>query len=356
MYGTLSFTQIYHNLVKDSVNNGGYKLEISVVEKNTRRFNVGVNYDSEIKVGVLFNYLSKNLLFKNSIFKVNLRLGNEVLAGLSYIIDNGWKPGLGIDVNLFSKRLFLYNGKSTPSASLMLLNSVSSVYTQVSFLSTAIVGGGAQYEAVDIYEKTTAIDFSTITRQYLNLFAFFKADYLDSKNFPQAGFYFNSEAKIIKEKDVNTRLFVKANYMNVIPFFNHRVHLIPKIYTGTLVGDNLPVEYSFLSGGFTRQMKKGYTPFVGNAYNERLSETMLIGRLDLRFNTFDKQYFTLIGNIGSFAYSYKDIFRNEDKENINIGFGAQYSFDTKIGPLEVAIAQSDLSNTLSYFVSLGFVF
>jgi len=355
LYGTLSFKQIYYNLIEDSVSKSN-KIEISVVEKNTRKFNVGINYDTEIKVGVLLNYSSKGLLFKNSIFKVNLRIGNENLIGLSYIFDNGWKPGLGTDINFFNKRIYLYDGKSTPSVSLNLLNSISSIYTQMLFLSTANIGVGAQYEIVGIHEETSVIDIGKVTRQYLNLFAFLKADYLDRKHFPKAGFYFNSEAKLIKEESVNSRFFLKVNYMNVIPLFKQRIHLIPQIYTGTLVGDALPIEYAFLSGGFNMQMKKGFTPFIGHAYNERISETMLIGRLDLRINTFNKQYFTLIGNIGSFAYSYEEIFKNENEKNIDIGFGAKYSFDTKIGPLEVAVAQSDLSNKLSYYVSLGFIF
>ena len=356
LYGTLNFNQIYYNLVIDESSDGAYKLEVDLVEKNTRSFNVGINYDSEIKVGVLLNYTRKNMLINNSILKVNIRVGQENRVNLNYIIDNGWKPGFGTDIDFYNKRINVFAGEEKPLLELNLYDFTSKIYTQMSFFSTAIIGGGAEYESVSILEQTSVIDIGKYTRQYVNLFAFLQADYLDRKHFPKVGFYFNSNAKFIKEDAVDGRLFFKANYFNVIPFFKHKVHLIPQIYTGTLVGETLPLEYYFMSGGYNKQMVKGFTPFIGHAYNERITASMLIGRLDLRFNTFTNQYITFTGNIGSFAQTYDDILENNDENNIDMGYGLKYSFDTKIGPLEFAVAQSDLSNRWNYYITLGFVF
>ena len=355
LYGTGYFNQIYYDIKK--LKHDSCELDLDFVEKYSRNFQIGLNYNSELGIGLLLGYTAKNLIFNGDRYSTEIKIGQESYIKNRFLIDKGWIPGIGVDLDVVTKRLFYYNYNEKPVFTLGMANLLMKAYTQMNFFRTAQIGGGIEFEGVRLENEYALIEDFEYKKRYLNVYAFVKADYLDNYYFPTSGMYFRGTAKIINQFDYNElRFFFKANLRFAIPVISNKVTLIPQIYTGTLVGQDLPLEYYFYSGGYNNQYYKGIQPFVGLQYNEYISASSAIARADVRYNFIKNHYLTFTANFGSFAPKFEDMIKNDKKEYLRAGFGLKYSIKTIVGPLEFAIYESDLHHNPGFYLNLGYIF
>ncbi len=354
LYGTLYFKQIFYNL--EPLSNNKVALKITFEEKYSRSIRLGLNYNSELGVGLLLSYSAKNLIFNGDKYSTDIKIGSEPYFKNTVQIDKGWMPGIGFDFDIVTKRLSYYSFNEKPVFTLGMANLMARLYTQVNLFRIAHLGGGVEFEGVRLERETATIEDFDYKKKYLSLYAFLKADYLDKLYFPKSGLYFNGLIKIINQEQTNSWFFFKSEFKYVTPLFIDKLTLIPQAYTGTFVGDDLPIEYSFYTGGLNTQNFKGLFPFVGLQYNEILSESMAVLRADIRYNLFKNNYITFMANAGSFGKTYQDIIENKTNVLLQTGFGLKYSVKTIIGPVELAIYESDLHHKLGVYLNIGFVF
>ncbi len=350
--GSDYFSSIYYNTVFEK---GKTILNLYVVEKTNRQFKVGANYNTISQASVLLTYINKNLLLKSSRLQLTAKVGKEPYLFANYLIDNGWKPGLGFTVFGLVKNILMYNGRENSAIATYNINNLSvKLYTQSTLYNSIIIGGGGEYEGTTITEDI-AIKFGDYKKNYFNIFGFLNVDYLDKLYFPNSGFLVNAEFKTIFEAYYDPRVYLSFRYKQVIPIVK-KLNLLPKIYAGTNIGDDIPIEYLFTTNEFIEYPIKSYVPFIGLKYNQRYAQTILIGRLDLQYQIFKNNYLTFIANIGSFADTYEDVIKNDNKEYISTGFGMSYSIQTLIGPISLGFSESDYTHTVFTYFAIGFQF
>lgn len=351
--GSDYFSSIYYKTIFE---NGKTVLHLDVVEKTNRQFKLGVNYNTISQASVLLTYVSKNLLAKGSRLQLTAKVGQEPYIFSDYLIDNGWKPGLGIRVFGLVKKILLYDGKqNNPIATYNINNLSVRLYTQSTLYNSIIIGGGGEYEGTSITEDI-AIQFGDYKKNFFNIVGFLKIDHLDQLYFSNAGFILDVKFKTIFEAYYDPRLYLSLRYKHVIPLIKNKLNLLPKIYAGTNIGEDIPIEYLFTTNEFIEFPVKSYMPFVGLRYNQRYSQTTAIGRLDLQYQIFKNNYITLIANIGSFANTYEDIINNDNKNYITTGLGLSYSIQTLIGPITLGFSESDYTHTVFTYFAIGFQF
>ena len=352
--GSEYFTSIFYEIKHKNYNT---ILSIDVQEKTSRQFKVGVNFNTISKASVLLTYVSKNLLAKGSRLQLSAKIGQNPMFFGDFFIDNGWKPGFGISVLGFTKDIALYDYKqNNPSSTFNLSNLITRIYTQSSLYNSVLIGIGAEYEGTLINKNVSVIDFDEYQRSYFNIVGYLKIDLLDKLYFSNTGFLINTTFKTIFESYYDPRIYLSLRYMQSIPIIKNRFNILPKIYTGTNIGEDIPIEYLFTTNEFFEFPIKSFMPFIGLKYNQRYAKTVVIGRLDLRYMIFKNNYITLSGNLGSFAKTYEYILKNDNKDYMTFGVGITYSMETIIGPISLSFAESDYTHTVFTYFSLGFQF
>ena len=94
---------LYGSKVYDKANFQYVKLNdkktalIQLKEKNTRHsLGFGVHYDDDFSIALLTNYTMRNAGLPNSIFKLDVAISENPRGSISYIIERGFVPALGI--------------------------------------------------------------------------------------------------------------------------------------------------------------------------------------------------------------------------------------------------------------------
>ena len=351
--GSDYFTSIYYKTI---FKNGETTLQLDVVEKTSKLFKLGVNYNTISQASVLLSYVRKNMLAKGSRLQLTAKIGQEPYIFSSYLIDNGWKPGLGISVFGLVKNILLYDGKENNPISTYNINNLSvRLFTQATLYNSIIIGGGVEYEGTSI-NKDIAIKLDDYKNNFFNVVGFLKMDYLDQLYFPNSGFIIDANFKTIFEAYYDPRIYFSFRYKQVIPIIKKKLNLLPKIYAGTNIGDDIPIECLFTTNEYIDFPIKSYMPFVGLRYNQRYAQTVAIGRLDLQYQVFKNNYITLTANAGSFANTYEDVLNNDNKDYITMGLGLSYSVQTLIGPISLGFSESDYTHTVFTYFAVGFQF
>ena len=104
-------------------------------------------------------------------------------------------------------------------------------------------------------------------------------------------------------------------------------------------------------------------PFVGANRPEMMYNSVAVLRLDMRWNVHRRHYVTLMGNYAREANGIRNFFVPKTAyENGSMtaydwwGVGLRYSYDLPIGPLDVDISWSNITESRGVYVNLGYYF
>lgn len=97
----------------------------------------------------------------------------------------------------------------------------------------------------------------------------------------------------------------------------------------------------------------GFQPFTGVKFVQRFGLYQAILRLHLQYNFYEKLYVTLMADVGANEWFLDDML---DNRNWVVGYGAKFSYDSFIGPVEVSIMGSNIYKDVSFFINLGYWF
>ena len=98
--GTKSFDELRYELKSDNPESAN--LEIYADALNKGSLSAGVHYDNDYNGSLLVNIALRNIKGGSSKFFTDLVLGQNPRLNSMYIINNGFKPGFGMDADLFS--------------------------------------------------------------------------------------------------------------------------------------------------------------------------------------------------------------------------------------------------------------
>lgn len=354
LYGTQYFTNIDYTLVPADT---GYILNINLREKEySQQLNVGINYSDDYNAALLLNYTNRKLFFKNSKLSVDLALGDMPRGEISYFVDRGFIPTLGLKLrshrfkySKFQNRLAV-NEKTYQDYSLQL-------FLQSTWRDAYAIGGGVEVEDISInqsFESSTMGDFQ---KAYINYFAFLDFDSFDDANFPRTGFQLNMMYRIIAERE-GFEIFREPSSVLDINL-KQAVGLGPKwsmlleMFGATAIGPSLDEPYQIYLGSQGQAYINYMQPFVGYRFLELSGNNALTLRADFRYEFLKNNYIKFKANYGRVENSFEDLFNSDVLLD---GYSIGYSYNSLIGPLELNLAASSNHPDLFAYVRLGFWF
>ncbi len=357
LYATKSFNYILYDLT--SLERGGYRLTLQFSEKDGADLSVGINYNTDLKAAFLINTTFRNLLAPNDRLSLSLDLGDNSGFGADYLIDRGWKPGLGIKFEGISLDVPLFEG-ADKVASFNFSSIFFRLYSQSNISIKSAVGGGIEWEYADLRSDIFAFDIESYKEWNLNFLLYMKHDDLDRKTYPRKGRSFNGEIKFISNvtdtlgQKADPLLFANVRFLQAVPMKN-RFTLLPQFSAGSLLsnGSTLLPKYQNYVGGLTEKYQNGMFPFVGLEFMQIVANHSLNGRLDLQYEIFNNIFATAKWNLGFYSTDLKDLlFENE----IVNGYGLSLGVKSPIGPIEVSAMRSDYNKRWIGYFNLGYRF
>ena len=185
IYGSRYFSRVDFQMKGDEEKT----LLLRVKERTTKRFNVGLHYDSDNNAAVLLNTTFRNKLRSGSRLSFDLKLSENPRFKTTYTIDNGIKPGLNVEAEFNDSEVYGYNDKGRKIATFD-FNYVKFDFNIHSiFRESYSFGLGGKMEFYNI--NTEVVVNSSVDDEdedyYFSYYAFLNIDSHDKAYYPKKG-------------------------------------------------------------------------------------------------------------------------------------------------------------------------
>ncbi len=354
LYGTGYFQYVTYKL---QYVGGKNILIIRLKEKSDTLFKMGVKYNTDYTVTLLLNLTSFNFLMPNAKLKIEGQLSQSPSFNLSYQFlpffthgitnyINFINPSIGLSFNISSLNINLYDPKTkTNSSALNYLISNSNLFAKTEILNLFLFGieGGINYSLI---KETNYSQF------VLQPGIFLKLDTRDDPFFPTQGIFLNLEARYLYtfKSDYPHSIVTRLDWKSYLTLFDI-LTLEPSFSIGLSRGLDLPQAYHFYLGGITTY------PLFGSISLSALHPLDMAGQeavsiqFEIRYRLSTRHFIELFINTGTTADSPEGLL-NLDK--YPYGIGIKYNYKSLLGPLEISAIYSNFSNTLIFYLNIGF--
>lgn len=332
----------------------------------------GVHYDDLYKTGVLINFTSKHLLFKNDIFSADLVLGDNLRYNINYFIDNGfyWSFGLRFTYNNFHENIKYDDDPAINKLNLDYEDFTNQAYVQTVFSRKFAIGAGAEYKRVVASTETVLeLDSGKLLAEdngklyfdksnYFNLFGYLKLDTYDKDYFPKEGLFLDAGMLYyLASSDYNNNFEpfsqLKADFGIALTAFDKLTFQFFS-QAGITLGDNENKALEYNVGGYGENFINNFIPFFGYEFGELGADGFLRSGLTIRYEFVKKNYISLAGN---YARVDDDIINDGNIfDNTLSGYMAGYGLETFLGPVEVHYAWSPDHKEGYWYFNVGFWF
>lgn len=355
LYGTGAFAQVSYALHGSTV----YDLVLTVVEKPTSSLNFGFRFDSEEMASILLNTTLSHRALKGSRLSLTGRLSKNPYALVDYSFGNTFlrKAGLSYmykynDINLYDRGdkvdnlTFSYHRGDLNFSDIYLRNYKFQV--------------GIRYEYFKYTSALYNVDYISNNVKSNGLFSYYVSanyDTYDKKYYPDKGTSFKVEYSLFTDNMVNFKdhapfSSISVNFEPTVRLTN-RVYLMPAVYGRVLIGKDIPFPYlNCLGGEVAGRYMSQQLPFYGIHNLQLFDNSLLVGRLALRYRLWRNHYASLVGNYAKQEDSFFDILKGDDIW----GGGLNYSYNSIIGPIGVTFDLSNWDKKLGVYFNLGFYF
>ena len=349
LYASNFFQFINYKLIKNSE---GYKLSIKVKENNNSLFNVGASYDTDQGASLLLNIQFLNKLIAGSRTDFTLKVGSNPAGGIRYIVDRGQDVGFGIDVHYKSNVVKFYNKDLTSIQSEYFISFTSldlMLFSNYSNNAVFIIKGTMDY--MHITSEISAVPIAYKGDPYMNLSAEYILDSYDDKYFPSKGSFVNINPVLVTQYNNKGILYTNIELATVIKLSDNFA-LLPRAFLGASWGGLSGTGYAYMLGGAGRNEFQNMKSFTGMPSTASITNNLLIGYLDLRYQFFKKHYIYLKANAGIESILFEELF--VDSEDITFGAGVMYGLNSLVGPIELGVSMSSRAHTPALFFNIGF--
>jgi NTE family protein len=354
LYGTQYFNNIDYTLIPADT---GYTLNINLREKDYfQSLKVGINYSDDYNAALLLNYTNRKLLFKNSRLSIDLALGDMPRGEISYFVDRGFIPTLGIKLRSYRFRYQDYQNQVALNERIY-QDYTLDLFLQSTWRDAYAIGAGMQIEDIGINQNFDVGNFERFQKGFINYYGFIDFDSFDDANFPKSGFQFNANYRIIAERD-GFEVFREPSSVLELSFkqaaaFGNNWSLVGRLYGASTIGPGLDEPYRIHLGSMGQSYINYIQPFIGYRLMELSGRNLLMARADLNYEAFKNHYFHLKVNFGKLEPTLDDIFASDILLD---GYSLGYTYNSIAGPLEFNLAGSTNHTALYAYVRLGFWF
>lgn len=355
LYGTGAFARVSYSLNGDTV----YDLYLDVVEKPTSSLNFGFRFDSEEMASILLNTTISHRALRGSRLSLTGRLNKNPYAMVDYSFGNTFLRKVGIsymykynDFNLYDRGkkvdnvTFSYHRGDINYSDIYLRNCKFQLGLRYEYFNS----GTELYNADYVSEKNPSEGFFSyyVSAHY---------DTYDKRYYPNKGVSFNAEYAVYTDNMVNYRdhapfSALSADFQPTVRL-TRRVYLLPAVYGRVLIGKNIPTPYLNCMGGEVpgRYMNQ-QMPFYGLHNLEMFENSVLVGRLALRYRLWSNHYATLTGNYAKQSDNFFDLLKGDDIW----GGGLSYFYNSIVGPIGATLDLSNWDKKVGFYFNLGFYF
>lgn len=356
LYALQTYTNIHYNLRKSEE---GYDLEFTMEEIPQSGFSLGVRIDNEEVASV---HLGIGYQFNTRIPTKGVitgRLGKRSSARFDYIIY----PTLLQNINL--SYMFEYNDinfykKGNREYNTTFGHHMGEVgYTRILSRNLA-VGFGLRYEYYNYDDFLYSDMENTINVEpegFLNYYAHVGYETMNRKSYPTKGTSLSADFCLHTDN--------LTGYNGGSPFASaslwwkkafsptRRFSILPSAYGRILFGDNVAYPYlNAIGGNSPGRYLPQQLPFTGIDYIEVISNSVLVGQLQLRQRLGRRNYLSLTGNYALTGDDLKGIF--DGKKLFGIGFG--YGYDSFAGPVDLSVSYSNHTKDAGVYLNIGYQF
>ena len=368
---TNNFESIYYKLIPVE---GGTKVEFDITENEEKTLiQFGAHYDDLYKTGILVNFTTKHLLFKNDFISADFVIGDNLRYNLDYFYDNGFNWSLGVNTRYNSFKTDIVSNilpatrNSDPVDSglqvpIKYYDFTTRLYLQSTVKDKLAFKVGIEHKYLNIYtdqvvdNNTSRIHFEK--SHFLNVFGKLMLDTYDTKYFPKKGFLINSEYLLYAlssdyNDNFNTFSQLHGRLGIAYTFFDKlTMHLISE--AGLTFGNNENDLLDYHLGGLNENYINTFMPFYGYGFAELNESAFLRTALTARYELFKNNFLSFTGN---FARVNDDIW-NDGRlfEDTKSGYSAGYGVNTIIGPVELIYSWSPDNNQDFWNINVGFWF
>jgi NTE family protein len=360
-YGSGFFESLTYSFEKEGEN---HNLVIDVTEAGPGAASAGVHYDSDYGICLTLSGTFRNLLGSNSKLLTDINVAVNPRLWAVYLNGIGGKASVGGSLEFFTFLVDLFD-QSVKVNKINLTNYKATPFFNYSFRNLVNMRIGFDYEYFrfrqDILIDTTLKPMETFSG-YGTLFFSLAADTRDKSWYTTRGVLAGVRVEYVMplSKNWSGELFTNSPiiYGNYDHFFKIGNKLV--VQPGTFFGATLqtgaipPVHHTFGMGGQTPEnYLKTIVPFAGLHFIQNFGYYSLIGRMKLNYNIYNKLYLSLKADLGANQDMFNQLFK---PENTMFGYGATFSYNSFIGPLELSFLGSNMNPGVMVYLNLGWWF
>jgi NTE family protein len=149
-------------------------------------------------------------------------------------------------------------------------------------------------------------------------------------------------------------VFFKTSFEYFIPFFNKKLVFGNNYFFSLLTYDDEPPKlYRTNLGGVIEPGLPNFNSFIGLKQGRVSGENGYKLGVNLQYELFDKSFISAIFDYGNVGDLNKSLFSLNDAI---YGYGFSFGYNSVVGPLELIIVNSNISNNPSLYLNLGMWF
>ena len=363
--GTQAFSQVTYTLtkepyVKDSSGLPVYNLRFKFLKGASNMVSIGARYDTEEAAAMLMRLSVNQSALHGSKGDLTARLSFNpyVKVGYEYVFRTF--PRLEVEYTLAKKDVNIYSDKTSKNNIAFVYNGLEAAFANIKYFRAFDVRLGTRLENFKFTKFITSreTDERIKAKSYFSFFGRAVMDTRDSKYFSESGSFLQFDASA----------YLLGFHHGFKPFTSFRLDFStifnlgngyavqPHVYGRINIRNRLEVPfYNFLGGSEPGRYLEQQIPFIGINYANAFDNSVSVFRADLRKKIGKKHYFYLIGNYLRTDKS-ADKMLSFDRKGY-WGVGAQYSMQTKLGPLTFNIHWSDVNKKkVGAYLSFGYFF
>ena len=354
--GTKSFNDLNYELEKSD---GNTNLKVHFKKAGQGSVSAGMHYDDNYKGSLLANFTLRNIWNTRAKFFTDIFLGQSPRMKSMLIINNGFKPGLGVELDFYSFDFSTYsNGEKTNNWQFD--NFSASIYTPMVLKNQTLFKLGIKYDYFK-YGQDVVIDTTKETAgkfiEYGEAFLSLDIDNRDKHYFSTQGIRFEFKAKYVSPlKNIftsdgsnNYYFYFKLNYNKKI---SNKIVFKPGAFAGYSIQDKERMHKQLfgLGGQSKANYIEGFVPFTGLRFIEEFGLYSGVVRTHFQYNFLPNLYVTAMGDMGIAENELKNL----NTDYLLYGYGLKLSYDSFIGPIEFSVMGSNRAKNATYFLSIGY--
>ncbi len=353
LYSSLYFEKITYELEPEYIELLGpaVKLKINVKERKGGQLMVGLNYNTSYKASITLNTTFRNFLLNGTKLSLNMALGENQYFLARFEKNNGWRPGLVVDLKGQNFDLNIY-ADGVKQGVLDYADMGAAIYTRSIIGKSYAFGFGGEVEKVILWPDIGEVIPGKQSGNYYNLLGYIDLDTYDNRFFPVSGARFSTLYKFVNYQDLSHMHFLRLEFEKATRL-SKRFTLLPRACGGFTTADSSQRIYHFYLGGLNRTHRKGILPFAGLDFMEKSGRNAFVLGLDLQYNFWRSNYLVLRSNLANTSWNPEDILQFKSAYT---GFGLTLGNMSLIGPIEFTLMRSSLRDDFLFYINIGYYF